>query len=90
MAAGDDPDAAMDRLADGEWLKAMKVHQVNVTLPKFKFSAEFSLKDVLSEMGMPLAFSKRADFSGMTTREMAVRHDHPCYFPCLLFRRGLR
>jgi serpin B len=52
-----------------EWLKAMKVHQVNVVLPKFKFSAEFSLKDVLSAMGMPLAFSKRADFSGMTTRE---------------------
>ena len=52
-----------------EWLKAMKVHQVNVTLPKFKFSAEFSLKDVLAAMGMPLAFSKRADFSGMTTRE---------------------
>jgi serpin B len=52
-----------------EWLKAMKVHQVNVALPKFKFSAEFSLKDVLAAMGMPLAFSKRADFSGMTTRE---------------------
>jgi len=26
VAAGDDPDAAMDRLADGEWLKAMKAH----------------------------------------------------------------
>jgi len=52
-----------------EWLKAMKVHQVNVALPKFKFSAEFSLKDVLSAMGMPLAFSKQADFTGMTTRE---------------------
>ena len=51
-----------------DWLKGMKTHQVNVALPKFKFSAEFSLKDVLSKMGMPLAFTNRADFTGMTTR----------------------
>jgi serpin B len=52
-----------------EWLKAMKVHLVNVALPKFKVTSEFKMKDVLSAMGMPLAFSMRADFSGMTTRE---------------------
>jgi serpin B len=52
-----------------EWLKGMKVHMVNMALPKFKITSQFSLKDVLSAMGMPLAFSMRADFSGMTTRE---------------------
>jgi serpin B len=51
------------------WLKSMKRHTVDLKLPKFKFTSEFSLKKVLSEMGMSLAFTKQADFSGMTTRE---------------------
>ena len=39
-----------------------------MTLPKFKMTSEFMLKDVLSEMGMPMAFdAAKADFSGMTT-----------------------
>jgi serpin B len=36
-------------------------------MPKFKFDSSFSLKEVLTEMGMPDAFSPDdADFSGMT------------------------
>jgi serpin B len=37
-----------------------------LTMPKFEFDSEFSLKDTLVEMGMPIAFSGAADFSGMT------------------------
>jgi len=40
--------------------------QVALTMPKFEFDSEFSLKDTLAEMGMPVAFSAAADFSGMT------------------------
>jgi serpin B len=42
--------------------------QVALTMPKFEFDSEFSLKDTLSEkMDMPDAFSpENADFSGMT------------------------
>jgi serpin B len=41
--------------------------QVALTMPKFEFESEFSLKDTLSAMGMPDAFSPdEADFSGMT------------------------
>jgi serpin B len=40
--------------------------QVELHLPKFKIETETELKDLLSEMGMPLAFSNKADFSGMT------------------------
>ena len=40
--------------------------QVNLTMPKFEFESEFSLKKTLTAMGMPVAFSANADFSGMT------------------------
>jgi len=39
---------------------------VALTMPKFEFDSEFSLTDTLAEMGMPIAFSGAADFSGMT------------------------
>jgi serpin B len=39
---------------------------VALTMPKFEFDSEFSLKDTLAGMGMPVAFSGAADFSGMT------------------------
>jgi len=40
--------------------------QVALTMPRFEFDSEFSLKDTLAGMGMPIAFSGAADFSGMT------------------------
>jgi len=40
--------------------------EVALTMPQFEFDSEFSLKDTLAEMGMPVAFSGAADFSGMT------------------------
>jgi len=46
---------------------------VTLTIPRFEFDAEFSLKDTLAEMGMPIAFSGGADFSGMTgNRELFI------------------
>jgi serpin B len=47
--------------------------QVALTMPKFEFDSEFSLKDALEGMGMPIAFSGAADFSGMTgTRDLCI------------------
>jgi serpin B len=41
--------------------------RVALTMPKFEFKSQLSLKDILSDMGMPDAFSPdEADFSGMT------------------------
>lgn len=39
--------------------------EVMVQLPKFKLEAEFYLGNTLASLGMPLAFSTQADFSGM-------------------------
>jgi len=47
--------------------------QVTLTMPRFEFDSEFNLKDTLAEMGMPIAFSSDADFSGMTgKRELCI------------------
>jgi len=40
--------------------------QVALTMPKFEFESDFSLKDSLAAMGMADAFTGAADFSGMT------------------------
>jgi serpin B len=39
---------------------------VTLTMPKFEFDSEFRLNNTLAGMGMPIAFSRAADFSGMT------------------------
>jgi len=44
----------------------VKRSQVSLQMPKFEFESEFSLKSALAAMGMPVAFSANADFSGMT------------------------
>ena len=40
--------------------------KVALTMPKFEFDSSFGLVDTLAGMGMPIAFSSAADFSGMT------------------------
>jgi serpin B len=42
---------------------------VILSMPKFKFESSFGLKKTLSNMGMPVAFSSDADFSGMDGRK---------------------
>ncbi len=44
----------------------LKRQKVRLFLPKFKLTTKFELSDTLAAMGMPLAFSNRADFSGMS------------------------
>jgi len=40
--------------------------EVRLTMPKFEFDSSFGLKKTLIDMGMLVAFSAGADFSGMT------------------------
>ena len=44
----------------------LEQRQVALTMPKFEFESDFSLGETLAAMGMPVAFSGSADFSGMT------------------------
>jgi len=47
-------------------VKDLESRQVSLTMPQFEFESEFGLKEILAAMGMPIAFSGSADFSGMT------------------------
>jgi serpin B len=47
-------------------ISGLQPTEVALTMPKFEFDSEFSLKDILAGMGMPVAFTEDADFSGMT------------------------
>jgi serpin B len=39
--------------------------EIALTMPKYEFTSDFSLKKTLSDMGMPVAFTDGADLSGM-------------------------
>jgi serpin B len=47
-------------------IKDLKNTEVSLTMPRFEFDSEFKMKATLAAMGMPIAFSSNADFSGMT------------------------
>ena len=47
-------------------ISSLRPIEVSLTMPRFEFDSEFGLKDTLAGMGMPIAFSGAADFSGMT------------------------
>ncbi len=54
-------------------INAVTPKQVALSLPSFKYESEFSLGKILAAMGMPVAFSGQADFSGMTgNRELSI------------------
>jgi serpin B len=58
------PDLTAETLK--EWTRGLRVQEVEVYLPKFTMTSKFELGKVLAAMGMPLAFTQAADFSGMT------------------------
>lgn len=52
------------------WMNKLSGHDVDLKLPKFEFTAEFKLNEVLKEMGIRDAFDEyKANFSGIATRE---------------------
>ncbi|MBW3595725.1 MAG: serpin family protein [Planctomycetes bacterium] len=52
-----------------KWTSGLRKREVQVYLPKFKLTSQFAMSNVLRGMGMELAFSDQADFTGMSTAE---------------------
>jgi serine protease inhibitor len=58
-----------------QWLGQMNASQLDVSVPRFQMESQFELADTLSAMGMPLAFSSQADFSGISTAgQLQISH----------------
>ena len=59
----------------GSIMDRLERHYITLTMPQFEFESDFSLKETLTAMGMPSAFSpENADFSGMTGgRELFIQ-----------------
>jgi serpin B len=54
-------------------LQALQSHDIDLSMPKFKYDASLSLGGTLAKMGMPDALSQAADFSGMDgTRNLYI------------------
>lgn len=51
------------------WLAGLRKQEVRVFLPRFTMTSQFQLRSVLESMGMTLAFTEQADFSGISTEE---------------------
>lgn len=50
------------------WLAELSDRNVEVLIPKFRVESQFSLREMLSRMGMGRAFTGSADFSGIDGR----------------------
>jgi len=57
------------------WSDAFEPEPVELGLPRFKFPYEISMKGVLKEMGMEIAFTDAANFSNMITDGSAFIED---------------
>lgn len=42
-------------------------HFVELSIPKFEFECDLNFNEILKKLGMPLAFTESADFTGMAT-----------------------
>jgi len=55
----------LDASSFNDILSGMQGTSVVLTMPKFQYDASLGLKDALSRLGMSVAFTENADFSGM-------------------------
>jgi len=73
---------------DAQWVNAiveeLEPGRVALTMPRFEFESAFSLNEILAAMGMPVAFSGGADFSGMTgNTDLFISHVVHKAFVCV-------
>lgn len=47
------------------WRSKLREQRVDVFMPKFTFDTKYFMNDTLKKMGMPIAFTNGADFSGL-------------------------
>ena len=68
-------ESSLDGEKIGEISGALSEHSVDVTLPKFEFDGSFGLAKTLAKLGMEVAFTPEADFSGISTKSQLMIQD---------------
>ncbi len=72
--------SSVDELAAGldgdtwnSWLEQFSEREdFTVSMPKFKFEYERSLREALMDMGLEIAFTEQADFSGISSIDLLI------------------
>ncbi len=57
------------------WVNQMTEQEIEVTFPRFKYGYKRTLKDILSDMGMGIAFTEFADFSNISEQYDLLLND---------------
>jgi serine protease inhibitor len=57
------------------WLEQMREKKTDVFIPRFKYGFKKKLKDILSDMGMGIAFTDLADFDNITEDDELMIND---------------
>jgi serine protease inhibitor len=69
LPKGDEVSGIIKQLTPENWTSWMKLFKetqtVEIRMPRFKFAYEIKLNDVLTDMGMGIAFTGAADFRGI-------------------------
>ncbi len=67
----DDPDAlsSLDSGTLTRWLGELETYKVDLWLPKFRTEKSYELAEMFKALGVKLAFSNAANFSGITEDE---------------------
>jgi serpin B len=53
-------------------LEKMTKHETDLTFPRFKYGFKQNLNDILTEMGMGIAFTDNADFSNISDKSLLI------------------
>ncbi|HKL67313.1 MAG TPA: serpin family protein, partial [Bacteroidales bacterium] len=54
------------------WLEQLYEANINLYMPRFNYDYKINLNDILSEMGMGIAFTGNADFSNIADQGLAI------------------
>jgi serine protease inhibitor len=68
-------DAVLSTLSDASfstWLNNLSTQKVNLSLPRFKYGYKIELKNILSGMGMGIAFTDLADLTNIADAELQI------------------
>jgi serine protease inhibitor len=63
---------ALTRSAFDSWTANLTTHEVNLSIPRFKYEYKEKLKEVLSGMGMGIAFTDNADLTKIADASLLI------------------